>query len=134
MRIQYTLPGLIPAETPSVESGEASLFRGRLTVPVTPRGMNWRNLLRLDELPANAFSIGPPPRPESASDQDAATERVYWRQMLDQQMDWFESDPDPGDPARLVRHRAVKRMLTMLLRFQDLEDSMAARHLSEAEE
>ena len=54
--------------------------------------------------------------------------------MLDQQIDWFESDPDPEDPARLVRHRAVKRMLTMLLRFQDLEDSMAARHLSEAEE
>jgi hypothetical protein len=85
-------------------------------------------------LPVNASSIGPPPRPESAGDQDAATERVYWRQMLDRQIDWFESDPDPEDPVRLVRQRAVKRMLTMLLRFQDLEDSMAARHLSEAEE
>jgi hypothetical protein len=133
MRVQYTLPGLIPAETLPVESEVGSLFRARLTVAVTPRGLDWKNLLLLDRLPTSASSIGPPPSLEPAEARDAAAERIEWGQVLDRQIGSLAGKSEPEDAAGKANRRAVERMLTLLMRFRELEDEMTSRHLSEPE-
>jgi len=131
MRVNYTLPGLLTSEAPSsepVRPGD-SPFRARLGVVPAPRWLNWRSLLRLDEAPENAATIGPPPRPDGGEFGDAATQRMIWRQMLDRQVAAFEASPDEhrGDA------QAIERMLTLLMRFREAEDEIASRHLAEAE-
>jgi hypothetical protein len=139
MRVQYTLPGFIPAETPPSESiAGGSPFRSRLTFLPPPRSLNWERLLRLDQLPVDAASIGPPPRPSTIDVRDVASERLTWRQMLDRHLVMFESTS--SESALMDRStashesRAIERMLALLIRFRELEDSIAARHLSEPED
>jgi len=134
MRVQYTLPGLIPVETPAIENETGALFRAKLTVAVTPRGLDWQDLLRLDRLPASASAIGPPPGSDLAGSRDAAAERLRWEQMLNRQIDSLESSSEPEGAAEKGRRRAIERMLALLVRFRELEESMASRQLSEAGE
>jgi hypothetical protein len=64
---------------------------------------------------------------------DAAAARLAWREMLDRQVSAFEEEqPDSGQTAR-GDTQAVERMLTLLMRFQEVEDAIAARHLAESE-
>jgi hypothetical protein len=135
MRVQYTLPGFLPAETPSGESTEAvgSPFRTRLTYLPAPRGPNWKNLLHVDEPPVNATSIGPPPRPPSLETTDAASERLNWRQMLDRQVASLESGSQSTAPGGHADSMAIGRMLGLLMTSREVEDSIATRYLSEPE-
>jgi len=90
--------------------------------------------LRLDRLPASASVIGPPPGSDLAGSRDAAAERLRWEQMLNRQIDSLESSSEPEGAAEKGRRRAIERMLALLVRFRELEESMASRQLSEAGE
>ena len=78
--------------------------------------------------PVNAISIGPPPKPYDTEARDAADERLNWRRMLDRHVAAFEESENPGADTP-----AIERMLTLLMGYRDVEDSIAARHLAEAE-
>jgi hypothetical protein len=133
MKVQYTLPGFVPAETVPPESLEGeSPFRSRLNYLPAPRWLSWERLLRLDQPPVDAASPGPPPRPAALESGDAASERLRWRQVLDRQVALFGSAS--GEHAADSKEaRAIERMLALLMMFRDLEDSITARHLSEPE-
>jgi hypothetical protein len=132
MRVNYTLPGLLPTDPSPAETARPgdSPFRARLSAVPTPRWANWRNLLRLDEAPESAASIGPPPRPPGLDVHDAAAQRLLWRQMLDRRIAALEAG---GDFASRADAQAVERMLALLARFREVEDEIAARHLAESE-
>lgn len=133
MRVEYTLPGLMPSEAvPSDAIEEArDPFISRLKFLPSPRGLNWMSLLHLDETPFNPASIDPPPRPPSLDTGDAAAERLNWMQMLDRLTG--AGDGESGEVPASGDDRAVQRMLIMLARFQEAEDEIASRSLSEAE-
>lgn len=128
MRVQYTLPGFLPAESYPSEAVEPAgdPFLSRLKVLPVPRALNWKRLLHLDEEPQNPTSLGPPPRPPSLEFRDAASERWNWTQMLNRLV------AGQASRAASVDERAVQEMLAMLLSFQEAEDFIAAHHLAES--
>jgi hypothetical protein len=131
MRVNYTLPGLMPMEPSPAEVSRTgdSPFRARIGIAPAPRFLNWRSLLRLEQVPVNAAVIGPPPRPAELDSTDAATMRVNWRRMLDRQVESFAASADPSRPDT----QAIERMLSLLMRFRDDEDDVTARRLAESE-
>jgi hypothetical protein len=136
MRVNYTLPGFLPAEAAPPEPTRAagdSPFRARLQFVPAPRWADWKSLLRLDQPPVNASAIGPPPRPAGLEIQDAATQRLMWRQMLDRQVVALEDHPSDLSSAAESGNRAIGRMLTLLMHFRGVEDEIATRHLAEGE-
>ena len=126
MRVNYTLPGLLPTEPSPTETARPgdSPFRARLNAVPTPKWANWRSLLRLDEAPESAASIGPPPRPPGLDIGDPAARRLLCRQLLDRRIAALEDGVDTP---------AVARMLALLMRFREVEDEIVARHLAESE-
>ena len=136
MRVNYTLPGFLPAESIPAESARAgdSPFRARLQIAAAPTYADWKTLLRLDRPPVNAFAVGPPPRPPSVEMQDAPARRLMWRQMLDRQVAALDEAASTGAvSANLGDRRAIERMLTLLVRVRDVEGDVASRYLAEAE-
>jgi hypothetical protein len=129
MRVQYTLPGFLPAESPASEDLEpvGGPFLGRLQSLPLPRTLNWKSLLHLDEEPFNPTSIDPPSRPASLDFRDPVSERWNWVQMLSRLTAVYGTEPNNAD-------RAIGRMLTMLTDFQEAEDFITARYLTETEE
>jgi hypothetical protein len=134
MRVQYTLPGFLPAEPAPSEAIEPAggPFLGRIKFLPLPRALNWKSLLHLDEDPFSPTSIDPPQRPATLEFRDPVSERWNWMQMLDRlaaasgtQSNQF---PVSGDD------RAIQRMLAMLMTFREAEDFIAARYLAESEE
>jgi hypothetical protein len=121
MRIQYTLPGMQPAgfggETVVTDPGQS--FKGRLRRLTSTAPTNWRQVLRLDQQRNTALTIGPPPRPVNLELKDAASERVRWRNLISRDIPGSDSDPGVG------------RMVGLLRGFQEMEDSVVARTLSE---
>ena len=136
MRVNYTLPGFLPAEATPTEPKRPgdSPFRARFTLVPAARWADWKSLLRLDLPPVNASTIGPPPKPPGLEIQDAASQRLMWRQMLDRHLDRPEDDRSDADPAAGSGYHAIGRMLTLLMRFQDVEGEVASRHLAEREQ
>jgi hypothetical protein len=65
--------------------------------------------------------------------QDTAARRLMWRQMLDRHVDRLQEDPSDADPAAASSNHAIGCMLTLLMRFQDVEGEIAGRHLAERE-
>jgi hypothetical protein len=133
MRVNYTLPGFLPAEATPAEPTRTgdSPFRARLHFVPAPRWADWRSLLRLDQPPVNASVIGPPPRPPGLEIRDAVTQRLIWRQMLDRHAAALEDDSSSTNSPAGSNTRAIGRMLTLLIRFREVEDEIAARHLAE---
>jgi hypothetical protein len=134
MRVTYTLPGFLPAEATLVEpprTGDGP-FRARLNFIPAPRWADWKGLLGLDQAPVNASAIGPPPRPASLDAQDAATQRRIWRQMVDRQVSATGDCSSDLNSAAGSNSRDIQRMLTLLMRFREMEDEISARHLSES--
>jgi hypothetical protein len=134
MRVQYTLPGFLPAEPPPSEAIEPAgdPFLGRLKFLPLPRALNWKSLLHLDEDPSNPTSIDPPSQPPTLDFRDPVSERWNWTQMLGRlvAVSGTQSSQIPASGA----DRAVQRMLAMLMNFQEAEDFIAARYLAESEE
>lgn len=136
MRVNYTLPGFLPAEAAPPETTRIpgdSPFRARLNFVPAPRWADWKNLLRLDQPPVNASAIGPPPQPAGLETQNAATQRLDWRNMLDRQVDALADQSSDTNPAATSDNRAIGRMLTLLMHYRGVEDEIAARHLAEPE-
>ena len=135
MRVNYTLPGFLPAEATPAEPIRAgdSPFRARLNFVPAPRWANWKSLLRLDQPPVNASTIGPPPRPAGLEIQDAASQRQMWEQMLRRQLTALDSHPADTNPAAGGGNRPIERMLALLVRFRGVEGEVAGRRLAEPE-
>jgi hypothetical protein len=134
MRVQYTLPGFVPAEaSPSESIAGTSPFRSRLAFVPVPRWLSWERLLRLDQMPVDAASIEPPPGPGTLGSADIGAERLKWRQMLDRHVVLFGS-ASSNRTAEADESQAIGRMLALLMRYQEMEDAITARHLSEPEE
>lgn len=128
MKVNYTLPGLLPESSPkpTAELGEraAESFGTQLQRLRAPQHTDWRTLLRLDQPPAGAGDIGPPPTPSGIHMRDGAFQRAWWRAVLGKHVRLLEStSPEP-----------VQRMLGLLLESQRLEDEVFARHFAEAME
>ncbi len=134
MRVQYTLPGFLPAESPPAEAIEqaGSPFLSRLNVLPLPRALNWQALLRLDEDPFDPTSIDPPSRPPALEFRDPVSERWNWMQMLSRLI--ATSGAQSNQFSVSSGDRAVQRMLGLLMDFREAEDFIAARHLAESEE
>jgi hypothetical protein len=132
MRVQYTLPGLQPrhlnlAETMATPPSFKSRVR-RLS-QVLPRG--WKQLLRLDVTPAGLEFIGPPPPAEGLEMLDAETHRQRWRELLDRQTRLYE-ESDGSEEVSEAKQK-VRRMLSLLLNYQMLEDQVVSRQLAESQ-
>jgi hypothetical protein len=130
MKVNYTLPGMLPeaSRMPAAEVGERALepFGAQLQRLRAPEFTDWRKLLRLDAPPAGLAGIGPPPAPQGIGWRDGASERNFWRGMLQKHAPLLEeSDTDPD------REPAVQRMLTYLQESQWREDEIFARQVAE---
>jgi hypothetical protein len=119
MRIQYTLPRMQLAELneESLEAGP-STFRSRLRRLARTIPMSWKQILRLDEPSYSAWTIGPPPRPDSLEVKDAASERARWRNFLSQQPLVSNNESD------------FERMIGLLRAYQNMEDRVVSRYLA----
>src|SRR5882672_11257322 len=86
MKVNYTLPGMLPEATPApvTESGEspAEPFGAHLQRLRVPEFTDWRAVLRLNATPPGATGIGPPPAPYGIDSRDGASQRAWWRAML----------------------------------------------------
>src|SRR5262245_13050521 len=124
MRVQYTLPGLLPSPTP-VDGPDQfpGTFKTTIRRVKTASLSGWRRLLRLDGVAGLGITVGPPPRPAGFEMRDVASERLRWRGMLEQKVTCFEQAPGM---------EPVEQMLQLLLAYQHQEDSISARSLSEA--
>jgi len=132
MKVNYTLPGLLPEAAPAplpetdsvVEPFGAYLNRLR-----APDFTDWRELLRLNIPPAGATSMAPPPTPRGIELRDGVSQRAWWRGMLqkhtrEEAIAGTESDSHPS----------VQRMLTLLMESQQREDEVFARYFAEGGE
>lgn len=122
MRIQYTLPPMQLAELneESLEAGP-STFRSRLRRLARTIPMSWKQILRLDEPSYSAWTIGPPPRPDSLEVKDAASERARWRNFLSRQPLVSNNESD------------FERMIGLLRAYQNMEDRVVSRHLADTQ-
>ncbi len=132
MRVQYTLPGMQPSQTAQITPGEpsAASFKSRLRRLSTSIPLNWKQTLRLNQPPLSATLIGPPPKPATLELKDAASQRLRWRNLLERQSRSFVAlDAEQTTTGEM---RSVQRMLSLLLHYQKLEDSVISRHLTES--
>jgi hypothetical protein len=122
MRVSYTLPGILPeASQAAADAGEhgAEAFATQLQRLRAPECTDWRALLRLNAPPAGLAGIGPPPAPPGTEWRDAASERAWWRGMLEKHTDTRQGD------------EAVRRMLDYLEESQRREEEIFARQAAE---
>ena len=126
MRVDYTLPSLIPESLPELPgSTEAALsFRDQLRTPASSVEVNWQQEFHLDSRPVNATYIGPPPRPKSMEVRDIDSERTRWRGMLTRHYNSANSSTAPASSGQ----SAVRTMLDMLLDMQGAEDEIVSRN------
>jgi hypothetical protein len=130
MKVNYTLPGMLPeaSRMPAADGGEPAVesFGTQLQRLRAPEFTDWRRLLRLDVPPAGLAGIGPPPAPHGIDWRDGASERAWWRGMLQKHAALPESaDSDPDD------ERPVERMLRYLQESQQREDEIFTRQVAE---
>lgn len=133
MRVQYTLPGFLPAESlPAAETADAP-FSSKLQLPPVMRGPSWQSVLQLDEDPTDATSLEAPPRLLALDIKDAASERWNWMEMLNR-LSGNSGDNPAESSANGNGNRAIARMLALLKKFQEAENCISARSLGEVEE
>ena len=135
MRVDYTLPGILPEVTPAgpppTESGErvAESFGAQLQHLRVPEVTDWREVLRLNAQPVGAANLGPPPLPYGLDSRDGASQRAWWRGMLRLHIQAFESGADPEMESE--GHESVARMLGLLSESQRREGAIFARYFAE---
>jgi hypothetical protein len=132
MKIDYTLPGLVPSPAPPPAVSEANAnglgFRVRLAMLRPQARVDWRELLRLDRAPAAANLMGPPPRPAGVEAQAGPALRARWQRMLDRHSSLL------GEAGGGENTGRVRQMVALLWNLRDLEQAAVARHLSSAQE
>ena len=129
MRVDYTLPGLIPTPEPGppLNIPEKATFRGRLKRLSAPVGRSWRRMLRLEG--AAPPQISPPPMPASFERWEPAEIRLKWRGLLERHSERFQDPAGSGLPPDDAK--AAQRMLAVLWKYQQMEDALMARQLME---
>jgi hypothetical protein len=136
MRVNYTLPGLLPdASTPDAGDRPAMLFSEHLQLLKAPEFTDWRTLLRLNSPPAGLAGIDPPKAPQGVDSRDAASQRAWWRSMLQKHqepLDRGEGDALPQGDSTF--DPSVRHMLDWLSESQRCEDEIFARHFTEADD
>jgi len=128
MRVDYTLPALqpaIPAETQEISSEGGSTFRQLVQGENVPLPTTVDDLLRLDVRPYTGTYIGPPPRPQLSTMQDAETQRQQWYGILRR-----HSDAGLGSRTSTGRGRAVQNMMDMLRDMQGMEDAIVSQSVA----
>ena len=136
MRVNYTLPGLLP-DASATEAGDrpAMLFSEHLQLLRAPEFTDWRTLLRLNAPPAGLAGIDPPQAPHGVDSRDAGSERAWWRTMLQKHQGPLESDHgDAVQDSNSTLDPTVHRMLDWLSESQRCEDEIFARHFTESED
>jgi hypothetical protein len=136
MRVNYTLPGLLP-DASATDTGDrpAMLFSEHLQLSKAPEFTDWRTLLRLNAPPAGLAGIDAPQALQGVNSRDAASQRAWWRTMLQKHQGPIESDY--GDAVRdsgSTADPSVGRMLDWLSQSQRCEDEIFARHFTESED
>jgi hypothetical protein len=134
MRVNYTLPGLLP-DASATDAGDrpATLFSEHLQLLRAPKFTDWRTLLRLNAPPAGVAGIDAPPAPHGVDSRDAASQRAWWHTMLQKHQAAVDiRDADPSGDSTL--DPSVRRMLAWLSESQRCEDEIFARHFKEAED
>src|SRR5215472_1906057 len=106
MRVNYTLPGMLPeaSRARGADAAEQVVepFGAQLQRLRAPDFTDWRALLRLDAPPPGLAGFGPPPAPQGIEWRDGVSERAWWRGLLRKHA--AASDVDPR----------VERMLAYL--------------------
>jgi hypothetical protein len=136
MKVEYTLPGLLPDPAPArtVEHGEvpSEPFDAHLRRLRAPGFKDWRAVLRLSTPPSGAAAIGPPPAPHGIDSREGASQRAWWRRVLDNHSRLLGSTAAHLAPAtQSDRRAAVERMLQLLVESQRREDEIFARYFTE---
>ena len=132
MRVDYTLPGVLPEVTPTAppetEPGEshAEPFDSHFQRLHIPEVTDWRTVLRLNISTPAAANIGPPPPPSGIESRDGASQRAWWRGMLHRHVQGYESVPELEDS-----DASVSQMLGFLSESQRREDAIFARYFAE---
>jgi len=123
MRVDYTLPALLPETFPDtpVTDETATSFRDQLRGLTVQLPVSWEQQLRLDARPFTGTYIGPPPRPQTLELNDAETQRSRWRSMLSRH------SQTPLAAGSSAGTQPVQGMLEMLLEMQQMEDSIVSR-------
>jgi hypothetical protein len=132
MRVNYTLPGSLPdVYTTDAGDREAMLFSEHLQMLRAPKFTDWRTLLRLNTPPAGLAGIDPPPAPNGVDSRDAASQRAWWRTMLQKHQGSFGNDAgDTISTSESCLDPSVSRMLNWLSESQRCEDEFFARHFT----
>ncbi|HKA01661.1 MAG TPA: hypothetical protein VKE70_34345 [Candidatus Solibacter sp.] len=136
MRVNYTLPGLLP-DASATDAGDrpAMLFSEHLQLLRAPEFTDWRTLLRLNAPPAGLAGIDTPKTPHGVDSRDAASQRAWWRAMLQKHQGPLDSDGGEAlSNCDSTLDPSVRRMLDWLTESQRHEDEIFARHFREAED
>jgi hypothetical protein len=136
LRVNYTLPGLLPDTSPT-DAGDrpAMLFSEHLQQLKAPEYADWRTLLRLNVPPAGLAGIDPPKAPHGVDSRDAASQRAWWRNMLQKHQEPLDCDgDDASSQGGSTLDPSVRHMLDWLSESQRREDEIFARHFTEADD
>jgi hypothetical protein len=139
MKVNYTLPGVLPETFPAegMGSGESAgePFAAHLQRLRVPDAADWRSVLRLDALPAGVTTIAPPPSPDGIGPRDARSQRTWWRSTLYRHRHLAEStEPDAASNTGADAHASMQRMLDLLFESQQREEEIFARYFAEHED
>jgi hypothetical protein len=88
-------------------------------------------VLHLDVTPTGLEFLGPPPLADDMEMLDAETRRRRWRELLDRQTRMYEERGASEEESEADQR--TRRMLTLLLNYQMLEDAVASRLLAESQ-
>lgn len=130
MKVNYTLPGLFPesriesGQEPGITAPEES-FGSQLQRLRVPEITDWKQVLRLGMPSDGLTALAPPPAPYGLDPRDPASQRAWWRGMLQKHLAASVPKQATNDP--------VANMLGSLLDAQRREDEVFARHFTESE-
>jgi hypothetical protein len=135
MRVEYTLPGMQPPVNPQmVQAANAGgpygpNFKDRLRQLSANFQLNWRHVLRLDQVPPGATVVGPPPKPTNLELKDPAAARLQWRRLVDRNSQQLMGQPNANTTASTPSPK-VQRMQALLIQMQQMEDNVTSRSLT----
>ncbi len=135
MRVEYTLPGMQPPVTPAeVQAATAGgpygpTFKDRLKQFSTNFQTTWRQVLRLDTVPAGPTTMGPPPRPRVCEMREPAEARMQWRRLVERNGRMLATSVSADGPSANAPHK-LQRMQALLVQIQQMEDGVISRSLT----
>jgi hypothetical protein len=134
MKVNYTLPGLLPEAVlaPREEAGneeQVEPFSAQLQRLRAPASTDWRAVLRLGMPPPGFGALTAPPAPSGIASRDAASQRAWWRDVLQR----HRTALAPTAPGQSEPDQAIGHMLRLLYESQKREDQIFARHFAEDE-